>query len=87
MISTIWAKTHRPIGEFPRYAILFMGSEFVQMPVKISRGRFSGRVVIVPESGKSWTMDPTEMATGLVPESWEEAKWDISFLLMEKGVL
>lgn len=85
MITTVWAKTYRPIGEMPRYCILFLHNEFQQVPVKITRGKFSGRVVVTPESGRSFTMDSSDMVTGLIPESWESARLDIEFDLMQKG--
>lgn len=87
MISTIWKEAYVKACDLPRFCYL-IGECDARIPVKVSFGGRSGTVIIAPTEGRHAVVyNANHIFHVLVPESWEEAKWDISFSLMEKGAI
>lgn len=87
MIGTVLAPTRRPIGELPEYCRL-VGACGGSFPVRVTRGSRSGRVMVLDlVTLRAAPFDAAHVVDALVPESWDEAKWDISLDLMNRGAL
>lgn len=86
MISTVFVESTRPAGELPAYCYLFT-NEYV--PVRVVRGEHSGLILATRTDRRGITMRfrPTDIVLALIPESWEDARWDIGFDLMQKGII
>lgn len=87
MIGQVFQQTTRPVGELPEFCRL-VGACGASFPVRIRRGERTGMMIVLNmESGLATVFDPTKIVTALVPESWEDARWDIALDLMNRGVL
>lgn len=87
MIGQVFQQTRRPVGELPEFCRL-VGACGASFPVRIRRGERTGLVIVLDmTTGKAVAWEPTKIVTALVPESWEDARWDIALDLMNRGVL
>jgi hypothetical protein len=87
MISTIWKEAYIEAYNLPAYCYL-IGNCGARIPVRVKCGARSGTVIVIPiDSRHGVVYNANHIFHVLVPESWEEAKWDISLDLMERGAL
>lgn len=91
MISTVFVESTRPAGELPRYCYLMLSTldGFEWVPFRVQRGERSGLVLATRTDRRGVTLrfQPTDILRARVPESWEDARWDIGFDLMQKGII
>jgi hypothetical protein len=92
MISTVFVESTRPAGELPAYCYLLVSYLFDEaewVPVRITTGARSGLVMAkrLDRSGIPMRFRPADIVRARIPESWEDARWDIGFDLMQKGII
>lgn len=89
MIKTIFVESTRPAGELPRYCYLLMDflthSEWV--PVRVAMGKRSGLVMAkrLDRAGIPMRFQATDIVRVRIPDTWENARLDIEFDLMQRG--
>ncbi len=87
MIKTIFIQSTRPAGELPRYCYIGVAGDWI--PVRTGIGQRSGLILATATDRRNFTMRfrTTDIVTALVPDSWDNARWDIAFDLMQKGAI
>ena len=87
MISTLWKEAFIKASDLPRYCYL-IGACDARIPVRVKFGARSGTVIIIPADSRHGVVyNADHLFHVLVPESWEEAKWDIALELFNEGVI
>lgn len=79
----------RPAGEMPSETVYLLGAGNMLHPTKFLTGERSRKVLVVDcEIGKVVKIvEPTEIFEAYIPESWDDARIDIEFALMQMGAL
>lgn len=85
MIDTIYREVYAEAYTLPSFCYL-IGDCGARIAVRVKCGVRSGTVIIMPiDSRHGVVYNANHIFHAYVPESWEEAKWDIALDLLNKN--
>jgi hypothetical protein len=86
MIS-VFRPVRTRVVALPEYCYL-VGACGARIPVRVTAGRYSRAMIVLDlETGKAVVFDPMREVDALIPEAFEDAKWDIALDLLNKGII